>query len=122
MLSHRSAFSCTIAIGALCIFSGISRAAPSSQLERAPTRVVRFGDLDLGTSRGVKALYVRIRTAAQAVCGEYERPDSLVPSAAFEQCVRTAIESAVAQVNVPALAAYYQNRRTVRPLLTIATR
>jgi UrcA family protein len=122
MLSHRSAVVCTLALGTLGMFCAVSRAAYSLPSEHPLTRVVRFGDLDLGSSRGVKALYVRIRGAARTVCGENERPDSLLSSAPFDNCVRAAIESAVAQIKLPALTAYYEQHRPASPRLIIATR
>jgi UrcA family protein len=85
---------------------------------------VRFGDLDLGTARGVKTLYLRIRTAARSVCGVYERPDDIFPSPSLDACVKRAMESAVAAAASPALSAYYEERRgrAGHPLLAIAAR
>jgi UrcA family protein len=113
-----------LALCALVAFGVESRAAPAEPAAHPPSasRTVRFGDLDLGTARGAKALYWRIRTAARSVCGVYERPDDFLPSASFDACVKSAMDSAVAAVASPAFSAYYRERRGLHPIFTAAAR
>ena len=69
---------------------------------------VRFGDLNLEQPAGAAALYRRLRLAANHVCGEPERPGSVVISAAWRACVAQAVERAVVTVDRPALTAYHR--------------
>jgi UrcA family protein len=102
-----------IVSAALLLAAGAALAGTGAQataFDRPQTRIVRYGDLDLSTDRGIQTLYRRIEIAARAVCGEAERPDSLVPAAGFRRCIAEAIDSAVAKVSQPALTAYYERR------------
>jgi UrcA family protein len=122
MINHRFVPVCALIL--LTASAGESRAAPAQSAENPPSRTVRFDDLDLGTARGVRTLYLRIRDAARSVCGVYERAETLFPSAPFDACVQKAMQSAVAAAEVPALAAYYEERRAraARPFFRIAAR
>lgn len=61
-----------------------------------------YGDLDLGTAAGVKALYARIHSAANQVC----YPQVTYPG--YYHCVTTAMANAVQSVGQPALTALYE--------------
>jgi UrcA family protein len=102
---------------ALVLAAGTALAGVGAQataFDRPQTRVVHYGDLDLSTDRGIRTLYRRIEIAARAVCGEAERPESLLPTASFRSCTAGAIDSAVAKISRPALTAYYERGARVR--------
>lgn len=93
-----------------CALAGIL-ASPLSALAATldaplPSRVVQFGDLDLNRDSGVATLYLRIRSAATEVCDPL---DALLVKLLRERfdCRQDAIARAVADVNSPALTAYY---------------
>jgi UrcA family protein len=78
----------------------------TSALDNPPTRVVQFGDLDLSQNVGIEALYSRIRSAAREVC---EPLDVWSLRRLHEEyhCRKAAIGRAVAELNSPALTAYF---------------
>jgi UrcA family protein len=69
-----------------------------AQGAEAPTKTVRYQDLNLNTEAGVKVLYKRIHGAANVVCGDYDARD-LVLARAHKACVDRAVADAVAAVN-----------------------
>lgn len=85
-----------------------------------PKVTVRFGDLDLSRPDGATALYRRIRTAAEQVCGLYDGGD-LGPRFRMHSCMQRAIAEAVTRVNNPELYAVYRahNRTPLPPVPTV---
>jgi UrcA family protein len=82
---------------------------PATSEDGHPSRVVKFADLDLTHSKGAAALYTRIRSAAREVClPQYNWVMEM--RVISDQCRDEAIARAVADVNAPALTAYYQGR------------
>lgn len=69
--------------------------------------VVRFADLDLSGGNGAKVLYQRLNGAAETVCAPFDGRD-IPRHTNFNTCVRTAVATAVAKVNRPALTEYYE--------------
>ena len=74
------------------------------------SETVRFDDLNLTSQAGVRALYLRIRGAANDVCGLAVLPGARVPSVAWKDCIRASVHQAVLKVNRPSLTAYYTDR------------
>jgi UrcA family protein len=78
----------------------------------AHSTVVRFGDLDLNHSAGLRKLYERIRRAARMVCSGRDPSYMDSPSthatslAEYRGCVEQAIDSAVKGIGLPTLTAY----------------
>jgi UrcA family protein len=58
-----TAISCVMGTAALC-----TALSTSVEAEDAPSKTVRFNDLDITKSDGAKVLYSRIRAAARDVC------------------------------------------------------
>jgi UrcA family protein len=75
-----------------------------------PTMVVKYGDLDLSTQDGTRALYKRIAFAAAQVCPAVDSRD-LARNAHAQVCRDAAIARAVRDVNSPQLAALYDAKR-----------
>jgi len=86
-----------------------------------PQRVVKFGDLNLNHPDGVKALYGRLSSAANAVCHTTPSTPYYAGSSALRNCVRQAMDRAVGDVNNRNLTAYY-NQRTGRGTEELAKR
>jgi UrcA family protein len=79
----------------------------ADSIARPPTATVRYADLNLDNRSGVEKLLRRIQSAAGEVCKQYEPHGTLVPSAAHQSCIRTAVSEAVRKVDSPLLTAYY---------------
>lgn len=75
----------------------------------APSMTVRFSDLDLNRAADVRVLYGRITVAAEQVCGPELVTGSRLPQPAWRRCVAEAVNSAVAQLDRPALNAYHHS-------------
>lgn len=102
---------CVVPCTLLAILAGpvSAVAAIVEQSDLPPTRVVKFGDLDLNRNEGAAALYSRINEAAREVC----QPLSvwaLSLLAQMNECRHQAIAHAVADVNSSALTKYYQTK------------
>jgi UrcA family protein len=105
----------TAIFGALAVsFASLSSASDTTDA-RAVT--VRYGDLNISTSRGAAMLYGRIRTAAEAVCSPLNHGD-LSSKMHRNACVSQSIAGAVVRINQPALFAVY-NAKNAQPLPTI---
>jgi UrcA family protein len=81
---------------------GVAQAATPD--DAAPTIVVRYGDLNLATEAGARALYQRLSIAAREVC-PLEDSKSLAQMAYSHTCRSQAIARAVHDINSPQLAA-----------------
>jgi UrcA family protein len=86
---------------ALLASSATAPAAPSSDGE-APTKVVRFKDLDIATADGAQTLYDRIAAAARIVCRG-------APHAQVRECRARALEDAVRIVGSPLLTSIHRS-------------
>jgi UrcA family protein len=102
-----------LSVVAMCGTHGAIAGVASDRSGAQPSETVRVNDLDLRTHDGVAVLYLRIRNAARSVCG-YADTVFLEEKAAWDQCVREAIESAIAKVGSDALTNYAATR-TSRP-------
>jgi UrcA family protein len=97
-------FTTTMMIFALALGFQSAYAAPP---QNVPSVVVHFADLDLSRSEGARVLYQRLKGAAETVCAPLENRD-LARHMKFKACVQSAISTAVAKVDQPTLAAYYE--------------
>ena len=68
------------------------------------SQVVGYGDLDVATASGAKTLYLRIRYAAETLCGSAATWGKKEGDA----CVNKAVNDAVARVDAPLLTQYNQ--------------
>jgi UrcA family protein len=64
-----------------------------------PTTVVSLADLDLDKLSDLKTLYARVQDAARAVCAAEERAHAAAPFGWMQNCVRSAMDGAVRQVD-----------------------
>lgn len=82
-----------------------------------PARVVSFSDLDLSRDVGVATLYSRIKSAAREVCDPLDVWTLRLLRQKFD-CREDAIGRAVADVNSPALTAYFLTKsKTTSPAI-----
>ena len=82
------------------------QSAHAAAPENEPSVVVHFADIDLSRSEGTTALYRRLKGAAETVCAPLDDRD-LARQMSFKACVQSAISTAVARIDVPALTAYH---------------
>jgi UrcA family protein len=97
-------FTTTILILTVALSSQLANAGPAPE---ALSVTVKFADLDLTRSPGVAALYQRLKGAAEMVCAPIAGQD-LARQMRFKEYIQSAIGTAVAKVNQPALTAYYR--------------
>jgi len=93
-----------ILVSALAI-ACVAGLATAASAETAPTRSISFGQVDMNDTVAVNSLYARIKGAAQAVCVSHSPIRSVAAKDAA--CYTRAVETAVRQVNAPALTAVY---------------
>jgi UrcA family protein len=77
---------------------------------------VAFSDLDLGSKKDSKLLYIRLQDAAETVCGDDLQTVTLTERREIRQCQQEAIESAVARVDRPLLTTLYDRHFPREPL------
>jgi UrcA family protein len=92
-----TAISCVMSAAALC-----AALSTSVKAEDAPSKTVRFSDLDITKSDGAKVLYSRIRAAARDVCELSTGTDPILRGAT-KACIEKAVDKAVKDVNAPML-------------------
>jgi UrcA family protein len=94
-----------LSLGGACV-ANANAATPRSDV---PTVVVKYGDLNVATDAGAKALYRRIVLAARAVCPDADVRDFGVRTASMA-CQNAAISRAIASVPSAPLAAIFAAR------------
>jgi UrcA family protein len=72
--------------------------AYSASPEGAFSKTITYGDLNINSPSGAKALYMRIRTAAHTLCSQSEDKD-LMSQMAWRVCVHRSVDAAVAKIN-----------------------
>lgn len=107
------ALSVTAALSTALAFGADSAAGP-------PTMKVRFGDLDLSSTRGIAALYRRIVYAAENVCSPLLQTGSLIPPPSFVACRKKAIAGAIASIDRSELTQYYRRQQGEQPVQAAA--
>jgi UrcA family protein len=97
----RYTFATLAAAAVLGIVGGSqSIAASPSDPMREPVSVrINYGDLDLGTDAGAKAMLDRISHAARNICGEEDRV-GIESRSRYYACLKTTVDRAVAKLGV----------------------
>lgn len=91
------------AVAALTLAGLCTTTFAQGDSDKVASRVVRYADLNLGSSSGVATLYVRIRRAAEQVCREQQGVNQLLLPPEITVCTRDSVDRAITQVNLPAL-------------------
>lgn len=101
-------------------------AVAGSSLAIADTRVVvkseivRYDDLRLISTVGAAVLYARIHAAAERACGGAD-DGQLASKVHHRNCVQSAVDQAVTDVNEPILTQYYEAKRHTSSTDTTST-
>jgi len=99
-------FTTTMFLLALGLNSQLVNAGPAPDVLSV---TVQFADLDLTRSTGAAVLYQRLKGAAETVCAPFDaRSRDLGSQMRFKECMQSAIGTAVAKIDQPALTAYYR--------------
>ena len=85
----------------------LANAAPT---QAVPSVVVQFADLDLAHRDGAETLYRRLQAAAERVCASRDGRNGtdIGSQTRYKICWQSALATAVAKVDQPALTAYYR--------------
>ena len=75
---------------------------------------VFYPDLDLAKNKDARVLFMRLKNAAQDVCGDTFDAPYLSERVEVEQCQKDAIATAVVKINQPLLTAVYDKHYDVR--------
>jgi UrcA family protein len=112
----------TLVAGAILSSLALGFATVSCADERAtsPQLIVKFGDLDVSTSKGAAALYGRIHNAAFNVCWRMYDHDNLAYRLNKDACLQKVIADAVTKVNQPALSAVFASKYGLSAPLVLA--
>ena len=111
----------TLVAGAILSSLALGFATVSCADERAtsPQLIVKFGDLDVSTSKGAVALYGRIHGAADDVCSRmYYSTEAYRRHK--DACLQKVIADAVIKVNEPALSAVFASKYVAAPVVLAA--
>lgn len=93
-----------VALAGLVVAGTATAAAPVTVTKGGTlTTTVRYADLDLTTDEGVKALYRRLRAAAERVCRPLDSP-VLSSRRPWRECYDTAMTNAVTGIDNERLA------------------
>ena len=107
--TRRTLLACTL-VATLVAGSVPALADPPARARTlADSITVRFADLNVHSAEGARALYGRIRSAAQTVCGPRFSLWDGGHVTAWKQCYRLTIDDAVARINQPLLTNLHQN-------------
>ncbi len=74
-----------------------------------PSKLVRYGDLNLSSREGVAVLYRRLQSAAAEVCGPATAAGSRKVSRGYTDCVSTAVHQAVLRIHRAEVTAYHMS-------------
>jgi UrcA family protein len=85
----------------------LANAAPPKDV---PSVVVQFADLDLTHGNGAATLYGRLQAAAEQVCASQNgrNGSDIGTQTRYKICRQSAVATAVAKIDQPALTAYYR--------------
>jgi UrcA family protein len=108
LVSSFFALGCTAIGGTALAQQPTAAEAPpaSSQSHWSVSYPVRYSDLDISKMKGAKTLYLRIRYAAETLCESAATWGKKEGAA----CVQSAVDDAVARVDLPLLTQYSQLR------------
>ena len=88
----------------------MAQSADARDLTNTPSQTVNYADLNISTKDGATELLGRIHRAASRVCRSMYPTGNLNAAMERGECMTTAVEIAVHDVNAPTLTALYEGR------------
>ncbi len=107
----------SLVLGAAALLVTLSAQAGTERIDAPVTQkavVVRYADLNLGTTAGAKALYARISSAASRACGGQPGIHELRQQQQYRACYDEAMDNAVHKIDSERLQALYAERKSSR--------
>jgi UrcA family protein len=101
-ITNLSTAGCGIALAAAS-FAALADNDSASRNSESRSITVSYSDLNLSHPHGIEELYSRLNTAASRVCGPKADPRNIRKSRNHRQCVASAIDNAVAEIDSPKL-------------------
>jgi UrcA family protein len=98
-MNHGTTIKHALIVFALAVTGGRVLAAEAPKYD---TAIVAYGDLNLESKPGARALYARLRNGAEDVCASLEGRD-LMFRRLWQNCFDQAVAAAVVKVDRPAL-------------------
>jgi UrcA family protein len=99
----------------------LALAAPAAaQQTVSVTERVFYGDLDLSTPKGARAMFHRMQGAASRACAQPHSPALQRGEAELARCRTTTLHSAVAELGAPLVTARYARNYGDRQTLAAA--
>jgi UrcA family protein len=102
---------------ALCMLAAVlalgqshAKAGPQPDRSLEPHVTVQFGDLKTSTAEGIRVLYERINSAADAVCSRGGGDWYPAEHWARQECVRATVDHVVRRLDLPRLTAMHRAR------------
>lgn len=94
------------------LVAGLANAGtPANQsLLEVPRITVAYDDVNIATPRGADVVLARIVNAARIVCASGSGMRGVREAQEIRQCVRSATQAAVLEINAPQLTALFQQR------------
>jgi UrcA family protein len=105
--------------GAILSSFGFATVSSAEDASAPPQVTVKFGDLEVSTSRGAAALYGRVERAAENVCTRMYVTQVAYKWAKYT-CLPKVIGDAVIKVDSPALSAVFASHYGVSPPMLLA--
>ena len=102
-----------VAVSLGLIGVGPAFADESGNVETQTVQVF-YPDLDLSKTKDTKILFIRLKNAAQDVCGDTFDAPFLDERDRVEACQQSAIANAVVKINQPLLTALYDRHYDIR--------
>ena len=98
-ISMASIVAASLVVFAAAAMAASAQAAEARQMDKA---IVAYGDLNLDSQQGTKALYARLRNSAEDVCSSIDGRN-LFLKRLWQTCFDQAVAAAVVQINRPGL-------------------
>jgi UrcA family protein len=94
------------------LIAGLAQAGTQTEqsLTDIPRITVAYDDVNIATPRGADVVLARIVNAARQVCASGSGLRGVREAQEIRQCVRTATQAAVREINAPQLSALFRQR------------
>jgi len=83
-----------------------------------PAVRIRYGDLDLTTDAGARAMLERIHRASASVCRQAAADDIVLAAGMYQSCLQATVRTAITRLNAPIVTAKASDSRPTRTVMT----
>ena len=101
----------TLALGAsILALAALPATSVSAQDVQTVSAIVQYGDLNLSSREGAKAMYQRIKSTARKLCGDEPDIGDIGAMGGWRTCVSDAVNDAVGRLDSPMVTAFNGHR------------